>query len=49
MHYLGLDMIFKQACQSGQLFFHLLDVMPEFFLDVFYGTDPSFQTVSHIS
>ena len=49
MHYLDLDMVFKQTCQSGQSFLYLSDVVPEFFLDFLYGTDSSFPLVSHIS
>ena len=39
---------FKQTCQSGQSFFYLSNIMPKFFLNVFYGTDSSFPLVSHI-
>ena len=48
MHRLGFDVIFKQICQPSQMFFHLLDVMPKFFLNILYGTDSSFQLISHI-
>ena len=44
-----LDMVFKQTYQFGQSFLYLSDVVPEFFLDVLYGTDSSFPLVSHIS
>ena len=47
MHCLCFDVVFKQTCQSGQMFFHLSDVMPEFFLTILYGADLSFQTISH--
>ena len=31
------------------MLFHLLDVMPKFFLNIFYGAESSFQTISYIS
>ena len=45
----NFDVVLKQVCLSNQLFSHLSDVMSEFFLDVLYGTDSSFPSVSHIS
>ena len=45
---LGLDVILKQTCQSSQMFFHLSDVMPKFFLNILYNIDSSFQPISHI-
>ena len=41
--------VFKQACQSGQLPFHLSDIVFEFFLGVLHGTNSSFPLVSYIS
>ena len=49
MYCLSLDIVFKQTCQPGQSFLYLPNVVPEFFLNVFYGTDSSFPLVSHIS
>ena len=46
---LDLNVIFKQTCQSGQMFLYFSDIVPKFLLNVFYGTDSNFPLVSHIS
>ena len=44
----GLENALPWSCQSGQSFLYLLDVVPEFFLNVIYSTNSSFPLISHI-